>query len=105
MTASSCVLTFARNQVEAFDTVLKVGDPNNLVARTSLDYELNQTMTKNTEIRMYLPDDDITGPGITVSYLPNFMPVAVEENLAQSTSQLGDYFYFSFPENLDRSLV
>jgi multidrug efflux pump subunit AcrA (membrane-fusion protein) len=92
-------------QINAFDTVFKVGDPSELVARTSLDYELNQKMTKNTEIRMYLPDEDTAGPGITLTFMPSFMPLTVEENPNASASVAQDYFYFGLPEDLDKSLV
>ena len=92
-------------QIEAFDTVFKVGDPSELVARTSLDYELNKTMNKNTEIRMYLPEDDIEGSGTPVNFLPSFMPLATEENPSQSTNIGQDYFYFSLAQDLNPSLI
>ena len=72
-------------QIQAFDTVFKVGDPSELVVRSGLDYELNQIMTKNTEIRMYLPDDDTEGPGRPITFMPNFMPLSTEESTTQAS--------------------
>ena len=92
-------------QINAFDTVFKVGDPTELVVRTTLDYELNQTMTKNTEIRMYLPNDDTAGPGTPVTFLPSFMPLSSQEKTTQNTSLGQDFFYFSLPKELDRTQV
>jgi multidrug efflux pump subunit AcrA (membrane-fusion protein) len=92
-------------QVNSFDTVFKIGDPAELVVRSGLDYELNQTMTKNTEVRMYLPDDDIAGPGTTVTFMPSFMPLSTVGNTSQTTTSGQDYFYFALPQGMDYSLV
>jgi HlyD family secretion protein len=92
-------------QIQQFETVFKVGDPKELVIRSGLDYELNPTMTKNTEIRMYLPDDDTEGPGTPVTFMPNFMPLSTEKDTTQTTNTGQDFFYFSLPQDLDRSLV
>lgn len=92
-------------QVNAFDTVATVGDPTELIVRTALDYELNQTMTKNTEIRMYLPNDELTGPGTPITYMPSFMPISSVEKTTQNTSLSQDFFYFSLPKNIDRTQV
>jgi multidrug efflux pump subunit AcrA (membrane-fusion protein) len=92
-------------QIEQFATVLKIGDPAELVVRTGLDYELNQILTKNSEIHMYLPDDDEEGPGSLITFMPNFMPLTLEESNKLATSTGQDYFYFSLPEGMDSSLV
>jgi multidrug efflux pump subunit AcrA (membrane-fusion protein) len=92
-------------QIQAFDTVFKVGDPSELVVRSGLDYEINKTMTKNTEIRMYLPDDDTEGPGRLVTFMPSFMPLSTEDNPNQTTNTGQDFFYFSLSPDLDRALV
>lgn len=89
-------------QINAFDTVMSVGDPSVIVARTQVDYDLNQTMTDQTEVRMYLPNDDTSGPGTPVTFMPNFMPLTAEESTAQQNTTLGqNYFYFSLPTTLD----
>jgi multidrug efflux pump subunit AcrA (membrane-fusion protein) len=92
-------------QINAFDIVFKVGDPAELIVRTGLDYELNQIMTKNTEIRMYLPNDDPAGSGTPITFMPNFMPLSTQANTSQTTTTGQDFFYFALPQNLDRSLV
>jgi multidrug efflux pump subunit AcrA (membrane-fusion protein) len=92
-------------QIQQFDTVFKVGDPSELIVRSGLDYELNQIMTKNTEIRMYLPDDDIEGLGTPITFMPNFMPITTDESTTQTSVTGQDFFYFSLSPDLDRSLV
>jgi HlyD family secretion protein len=92
-------------QINAFDTVFKVGDPTEMVVRTGLDYELNQTMTKNTETRMYLPNDDTAGPGTMVTFMPSFMPLTSQENTSLTASIGQDFFYFALPDDIDRTKV
>jgi multidrug efflux pump subunit AcrA (membrane-fusion protein) len=92
-------------QVEQFDTVLKIGDPTELVVRSGMDHELSLILTKNTEIHLYLPDDDEEGPGTQITFMPNFMPLTLEESNKLATSTGPDYFYFSLPEGMDLSLV
>lgn len=91
-------------QIEAFDNVFKVGDPSDLVIRSSLDYELNQTITKNTEIRMYLTSDE-DAIHYPVTFLPNFMPLSTEENTSQNVITGPDYFYFQLPEDLEQTQI
>jgi biotin carboxyl carrier protein len=91
-------------QIQAFATVFKVGDPSELIVRSAEDYELNKTITKNTEVRMYLPDDDTAGPGSPVTFMPSFMPLTVDENTTSSITG-PDYFYFSFSPELTSSPV
>lgn len=90
-------------QINAFDTAISVGDPTDLVVRTALDYELNQTMTANTEIRMYLPNEALDGPGTPVTFMVNFMPLSSQEKTTQNTSTGSDFFYFALPKDIDRS--
>jgi multidrug efflux pump subunit AcrA (membrane-fusion protein) len=92
-------------QAEAFDTVFVIGDPADLVVRTQKDYELDPIMTKNTEVRMYRPDDDKSGTGIPITFMPNFMPLSTEKTTTQTTSTGEEFFYFSLPTDMDRSLV
>ena len=94
----------AGTQINAFDTAFTVGDPSVIVARTAIDYELNQTITDETEVRMYLPNEDTTGQGTAVNFMANFMPLTSQENPDLQNTTLGtNYFYFALPDNLDRT--
>lgn len=93
-------------QINAFDTAITVGDPTEMVVRTAVDYELNQTITDKTEVRMYLPAEDLSGSGTQVTFMANFLPITSEAQTtssASSSSSGSDFFYFSLPKTIDRA--
>jgi hypothetical protein len=84
-------------QVDAFFVAFVVGDPANLVIRSSLDYDLNKLMTKTTEVSLFINADDEVGHPI--EFLPNFLPVSA--NADTNTRSTGsDYFYFNIPSDI-----
>ncbi len=88
-------------QVDAYLPAFVVGDPTELVVRTSQDKDLTELLDENSEVRLYLAKED--EKSYPVKYLPNFLPVTTVE-APESSSLFGtsstEYFYFTLPEEL-----
>jgi HlyD family secretion protein len=89
------------NSTEAFQSVITVGDPTQLVIRIPLDRELRDVLNKNSEIRMYLTTD--AEESYPVQYLPNFLPISSKETTLSAT----EFMYFNLPEQFqaDQTLL
>ncbi len=88
--------------VNAFNVAFVVGDPTNLVIRSTLDYDVSKLLDKTTIVSLFLNSDDTEGH--SVEFLPHFLPVRSEENkeLVQRSSS-NDYMFFSMPEDVPQS--
>ncbi len=85
--------------VEAFDPVITIGDPSELVIRTRRVFELVNKLNKDTEATFTIQADDETS--YPLIFLPSFAPTSVSEEETendQTTQQGGDFFYFAMPE-------
>lgn len=90
----------AGQQADGYVSAFTIGDPTNLIIRTSYNYEVASKLTPETPIIMKMQSDDKTG--YPVKYLLNFVPERGVENTNQQTN-LTDYIYFSFPAEVDGS--
>jgi multidrug efflux pump subunit AcrA (membrane-fusion protein) len=92
-------------QVDAFLPAFVVGDPAELVVRSSFDTDLSNKLSKETEARLYLNKDD--EKSFPITFLPNFLPVSSVDKPETAVSSLGasnsDYIYFNLPKELDRT--
>lgn len=92
--------------VEAFEPVITIGDPRELVIRTNRIFQLVSKLNTSTEAYLYLqPDDEVSYP---LQFLPSFVPtsVAQEEAEEEATAQTGgDFFYFAMPDPPDTELI
>ena len=87
-------------QVDAYDEVITVGDPTELVVRSPYDFDLSQYLNKDSEVRLYL--DEASEESYPVKLLPNFLPISLNELEAGSESTSMDYFYFNYPEGVSQ---
>jgi multidrug efflux pump subunit AcrA (membrane-fusion protein) len=82
--------------VEAYNVVVTIGDPTQLVIRSQYDYDLNTILNINTEVKLYLSTERTQEYAIT--YLPNFIPIT---NANTGTDLFStDWFYFNTPPEL-----
>lgn len=82
--------------VEAFETVITIGDPANLVVRTSRIEKLSDQVNESTEAYLVvLSEKDKTYP---LKYLPNFTPITSNSIEAADEQFTNDYFYFEMLE-------
>lgn len=92
--------------VEAFDPVITIGDPTELVVRTDRVFLLVNKLKENTEAYLILqPDDEKSYP---LKFLPSFAPTSIAQNEPddKSTSASGGgFFYFAMPEPPDDDLI
>jgi hypothetical protein len=89
--------------VEAFEEVITIGDPNELVVRTDRVYELVKKLNNETEMMLYLNSGD--EEGYPLQFLPNFVPTSVNEEASEPSQNSADFFYFTMPEPPDLSLI
>ncbi len=91
----------AGQQVDAYDTAFRIGDPNNLVISTAYDYELAATLNENSKVSLFTDTD--SEEGYAVKYLPNFQPERGQQSVNESTS--AEYLYFEIPKELPQNEV
>ncbi len=101
--------------VEAFEEVMTIGDPNELVIRSTRIYELVSKLNDETEAMMYLDSDEEAG--YPLQFLSNFVPTSASEETSAgsdlsagsgssaSTQPRGEFFYFAMPDPPDFSLI
>ncbi len=89
--------------IEAFEEVMTIGDPGELVIRTERVYELTKKLNEETEVWLFLNSDD--EEGYPLQFLPNFIPTSATEEAADTSQTSGDFFYFAMPEPPDLSLI
>jgi len=90
----------AAQQVNAYEVVIVVGDPTELVVRGPYDYDLASILNEDTEVNFYLTND--AKEFFPVEYLPNFLAVTASEERSTSGLSATNYFYFSIPEELPK---
>jgi len=92
--------------VEAFDPVITIGDPSELVIRTNRVFQLVTKLKDSTEAYLMLqPDDEVRYP---LNFMPSFAPTSVvqeETEGSQANTTGGGFFYFSMPEPPDREEI
>ena len=82
--------------VEAYNVVMTIGDPTQLIVRSQYDYELSGILNPRTEVNLYLSTERTQEFPIT--FLPNFIPIT---NAASGTDIFStDWFYFTTPPEL-----
>lgn len=82
--------------VEAYNVVMTIGDPTQLIVRSQYDYELSGILNPKTEVTLYLSTERTQEFPIT--FLPNFIPIT---NAASGTDIFStDWFYFTTPPEL-----
>jgi HlyD family secretion protein len=86
----------AGQQIDAFETAFKIGDPTNMIISVPYDYELATTLNEETPVYFYLNADD--EEGLPVKYVTGFQPERGEQNVNQAVTT--DNLYFSLPEGL-----
>jgi len=89
--------------IEAFEGVMTIGDPSELVIRTERVYELTKKINEETEVWLFLNSDD--EEGYPLQFLPNFVPTSATEEAAEPSQTSADFFYFAMPEPPDLSLI
>ena len=85
-------------EVDAYDEVITVGDPTEMVIRALYDYDLSQSLNKDSEVRLYL--DASSEEALPVKYMPNFLPISTSKVEGESENNTKDYFYFTYPEGV-----
>jgi HlyD family secretion protein len=92
--------------VEAFDPVITIGDPTELVIRTNRVFQLTSKLNNTTEAYFYLqPEEENRYP---LQFLPSFVPTSVAQEEAEGSSgaqQGGDFFYFAMVDPPDLELI
>ncbi len=86
----------AGSSIEAYQSSLLVGDPTKLVVRMTMDRDLRNILTKESEVRLYLSTE--AEESFPVAYLPNFLPITAKEGDTQAITT--DYLYYSLPDEL-----
>jgi multidrug efflux pump subunit AcrA (membrane-fusion protein) len=86
------------DSVEAFDPIITIGDPQELVIRTDRVFDLVNKINENSEATLFLrKDDDQSYP---LKFLPSFAPSSTSEDESldkQAAQQSTGFFYFSMP--------
>ena len=86
-------------EVRAFDVMVGIDDPAELVIRTPFDWDLRDILTKDTIVNMFMTSD--AEEGSPVKYLPNFLPASITtEDQSQSQTSGPEFMYYSLPENI-----
>lgn len=89
-------------QAEAFQVMFTIGDPQQLVVRSPLDFTLREKMYKDTEV--YITASANAGDQFKGTYLPNFLPFDAAK--ADKTAVLTqEYLYFTVPADLPKDLA
>ncbi len=85
--------------VEAFDTVITIGDPSELVIRTPRNNTLSTLLNQDSEAFLALEDD------YRLQFLPNFVPTGPSEDETQEEVLNAGYFYFALMDPIDEDLI
>jgi HlyD family secretion protein len=89
-------------QVDAFTSLMVVGDPTQQIIRARYDRDVVQNLTPESDIRMNLSSD--SKENYQVKYLPNFLPVSSASSDSStgtsSDSSTSDWIYFELPAEL-----
>jgi HlyD family secretion protein len=91
----------AGQQVDAYETTFRIGDPMDLIISAPYEYELATTLTENTKVYLYLNSED--EEGVQVNYLPGFQPERGQQSVNTTTAT--EYLYFSLPEEMPQDQV
>jgi HlyD family secretion protein len=89
--------------VEAFEEVMTIGDPSELVIRANRVYDLVSKLNNETEATLYLNSED--KEGYPLQFLSNFVPTSATEETSNKNQTNADFFYFAMPTPPDLSLI